>query len=98
MARRQRAGVFPASYLKAARQEFTRHLADGYFLVQTIGDAQVIAALEILDAAKPVRLRTLDALHLAATRIAGLKQIATADKIMADAAYKLGITVATFFA
>ncbi len=98
MARRQRTGAFPASYLKAARQEFTRHLAEGYFLVQTFGDAQFIAALEILDAVKPTPLRTLDALHLAATHIAGLKHIATADKVMADAAQKLGITVETFFA
>lgn len=97
MARRQRTGAFPASYLKVARQEFTRHLAEGYFLVQTFGDAQFIAALEILDAVKPTLLRTLDALHLATAHIAGLKNIATADKVMADAAPKLGITVETFF-
>ncbi|BBP03555.1 hypothetical protein TPL01_10940 [Sulfuriferula plumbiphila] len=98
MARRQRSGAFPDSYLKAARQEFTRHLAGGYFLVQTFGDARFIEALEILEAVKPIPLRTLDALHLAAARAAGLKHIATADKVMADAAHKLGITVATFFA
>lgn len=98
MARRQRTGGFPASYLKVARQEFTRHLAEGYFFVQTFGDAQFIAALEILDAVKPTPLRTLDALHLAAAHIAGLKHIATADKVMAAAAHKLDITAEPFFA
>lgn len=97
MARRQRTGAFPASYLKAARQEFTRHLAEGYFQIQPLGDAQFISALEILDATKPIPLRTLDALHLTAAHTAGLKHIATADKVVAEAAKKLGITIETFF-
>jgi predicted nucleic acid-binding protein len=98
MARRQRTGSIPASYLTAAREEFTRHLAEGYFLVQPFGDAQFISAQAILNRTNPVPLRTLDALHLAATHDAKLERLATADKIMADAAQQLGITVHAFFA
>jgi predicted nucleic acid-binding protein len=43
-----------------------------------------------------VPLRTLDALHLAAATEAGAGLVATADRVMADAAAALGLDVASF--
>lgn len=97
MARRQRTGAITDTYLTMARQEFTRHVAEGYFRVHSVTDILFTQALGVLEAAKPVPLRTLDALHLAAARAAGAQTIATADKIMAQAAISLGTKVAQFY-
>jgi len=97
MARRQRTGAITDTYLAMARQEFMRHVAEGYFRVHSVTDILFTQALGVLEAAKPVPLRTLDALHLAAARAVEAQTIATSDKIMAQAATKLGMKVAQFF-
>lgn len=97
MARRQRTGAITDTYLTMARQEFTRHIAEGYFRVHSVTDILFTQALGVLEAAKPIPLRTLDALHLAAARAVKAQTIATSDKIMAQAATKLGMKVVTFF-
>jgi predicted nucleic acid-binding protein len=97
MSRRQRIGAITDTYLAMARQEFMRHVSEGYFRVHSVTDILFTQALGILEAAKPVPLRTLDALHIAAARAVGAKTIATSDKIMAQAATKLGMKVTHFF-
>lgn len=42
-------------------------------------------------------LRTLDALHLAIVEAAGFEVVATADRVMANAAEALGMKVQGFF-
>jgi predicted nucleic acid-binding protein len=42
-------------------------------------------------------LRTLDALHLAVVEAAGFEVMATADRVMANAAEALGVKVEGFF-
>lgn len=98
MAQRLRAGSFSDAYLAMARQEFMRHVSEGYFRLQPVSDTLLTQALWLLDAVKPTPLRTLDALHLAAARAIGARGIATADKIMCQAAERLGMTVECFFA
>ena len=97
MARRVRTGQITDDYLNLARTEFTRHLAEGYFRMVPFDDTQLIDALRILDSTRPVPLRTLDAIHLTAARNAGVARIATADRVMADAANTLNLTADTFF-
>ncbi len=98
MARRQRSGAFSENYLALARQEFMRHVSEGYFRLQPVSDTLLTQALGLLEAVKPISLRTLDAMHLAAARAAEAQSIATADKIMSQAAERLGMKVERFFA
>lgn len=97
MVRRQRMGAFSEDYLATARREFTRHRAEGYFRLHPINDALFTQATDLLDAVSPIPLRSLDALHLAAACSLGKPAFATADRTLADAARKLGLTVHTFF-
>lgn len=97
MARRFRTGQITEAYLNLARTEFTRHLADGYFRIVSFDDTLLIDALRVFDSVNPVPLRTLDAIHLTAARNAGIARLATADRVMADAANKLNLVTDTFF-
>lgn len=97
MSRRLRTGQISKDYLDLARTEFTRHLAENYFRIVPFDDTLLIDALRVLDSTQPVPLRTLDAIHLTAARNAGVTRIATADRVMADAASKLNLAVDSFF-
>jgi len=46
---------------------------------------------------EPHPLRSLDALHLAIARDAGCASIATADRVLADAAAALGLEAVRFY-
>lgn len=96
MMRRHRAGHFPKRYLTAARQEFAKHRAEGYFRLCALNDALFTQATGLLDEVNPISLRSLDAMHLAAARSLGKPVFATADRILADAAAKLGLPVIRF--
>lgn len=97
MARRLRTGQISEDYLALARTEFTRHLAEGYFRIVSFDDTLLIDALRVLDGVRPLPLRTLDAIHLTAARNAGVTRLATADRVMADAANKLHLAADSFF-
>jgi predicted nucleic acid-binding protein len=97
MSCRLRVGQISEDYLNLARTEFTRHLSEAYFRIVPFDDTLLIDALRILDSVKPIPLRTLDAIHLTAARNAGVTRIATADRVMADAANQLNLAADTFF-
>ncbi|HEX7971352.1 MAG TPA: type II toxin-antitoxin system VapC family toxin [Thiobacillus sp.] len=97
MSRRLRVGQISEDYLNLARTEFTRHLSEAYFRIVPFDDTLLIDALRVLDSVKPIPLRTLDAVHLTAARNAGVTRIATADRVMADAAKQLNLAADTFF-
>jgi predicted nucleic acid-binding protein len=97
MSRRLRVGQISEDYLNLARTEFTRHLSEAYFRIVPFDDTLLIDALRVLDSVKPIPLRTLDAIHLTAARNAGVTRIATADRVMADAANQLNLAADTFF-
>ena len=97
MNRRLRSGAFDDAYHQMARAEFARHLASGAYRVHALHEGLYAQATYLLDAVSPLALRTLDALHLAAAQSAHATTIATADKIMAQAANQLGLSTTTFF-
>lgn len=97
MSRRKRTGQISEDYFNLARTEFTRHLAENYFRIVPFDDTLLIDALRVLDGAQPIPLRTLDAIHLTAARNAGVARIATADRVMADAANKFNLATDSFF-
>jgi predicted nucleic acid-binding protein len=92
-----RTGQISEDYFNLARTEFTRHLAENYFRIVPFDDTLLIDALRVLDGAQPIPLRTLDAIHLTAARNAGVARIATADRVMADAANKFNLATDSFF-
>lgn len=97
MLRRLRTGAFSREYLALAQREFLRHQNEGYFHVSPIADGLYNQAIELLEAAKPHPLRSLDALHLATARALRVNVFATADKVLANAAQALGMQTQCFF-
>jgi len=97
MSRRRRTGQISEAYFNLARTEFTRHMAENYFRIVSFDDTLLIDALRVLDNTQPIALRTLDAIHLTAARNAGVTRIATADRVMADAANRLNLVADSFF-
>ena len=97
MNRRLRSGAFDDTYHRMARAEFARHLASGAYRVHALHEGLYAQATYLLDSVAPLPLRTLDALHLAAAQSAHASTMATADKIMAQAANQLGLATTIFF-
>lgn len=97
MRRRERMQSFASDYRLLAEETFARQLAEGQFELLATGRDAFEQARALLGDAAPVALRAMDALHLATARIGGAKTIATADRIMADAATRLGFSTRTFF-
>jgi predicted nucleic acid-binding protein len=74
---------------------FDRDADEGRFVVLPWGPDLVQAARDILNrcvsAPEPVAIRTLDGIHLAAARLAGIRDIATTDRRMRAAAETLAL-------
>jgi predicted nucleic acid-binding protein len=96
LARRRRTREISLGYEAQAYATFRGHLLAGVFVIQPLLDEHMIDALELLERLQSHPLRTLDALHLAAARTAGCDGIATADRVMAEAARAVGLTVEFF--
>ena len=71
-------------------------IRQGYLIEHPLSPAMVDGAVNLMAQLPTVALRTLDALHLAAAQQLGAERIATADRIMRDAAAELGIATANF--
>ncbi|TPW17760.1 MAG: hypothetical protein FD130_535 [Halothiobacillaceae bacterium] len=97
MNRRWRSGAFDDAYHRIARAEFARHLASGAYRVHALHEGLYAQATYLLESVTPLSLRTLDALHLAAAQSAQASTMATADKVMAQAANQLGLGTIVFF-
>lgn len=96
VARRRRYQEISARLESRILGRFRDDVRQGHLRVLPLADSQVEVAMEIMESLPEHALRTLDALHLALVRDAGLDSIATADRIMASAAEELGLTVETF--
>lgn len=96
LARRRRAGAFPAAIEALAWQRVTEQMAAGHVRVEAVPDARFAEALRLTERLAELPLRTLDALHLAAAQAADVDALATGDLVMRRAAEALGIEVAFF--
>lgn len=76
---------------------FDRDRAAGRFVVLPWGNDLMTAARDVLarsaSGPQPFPIRTLDGIHLAAARVAGLSAIVTTDRRMRLAAEALGFTI-----
>ena len=76
---------------------FDSDVALGHLVLLPHTAESFLLAEFLLGAHPEVPLRTLDALHLGVMRSAGVATLATADRIMAQAAAALGMECRTFF-
>ena len=97
LARRRRNGQIDASLETDALKELHADLHDGALVLHAVTDSQLSAAFHLIESLLPLPLRSLDALHLAIARDIAADEFATADKIQADAAAALGLTVHRFY-
>ena len=68
----------------------------GWLLQVPVGDARFAEATNLIARYPDHPLRTLDALHLTVAADLGVSVLATADRVMADAAARMGFQVARF--
>ncbi|HZJ02576.1 MAG TPA: type II toxin-antitoxin system VapC family toxin [Thermoleophilia bacterium] len=76
---------------------FETDIAAGHLILLPLRVEHYLLAESLLGSLPNARLRALDALHLGALKGEGLKQLATADRVLADAAEALGVACRTFF-
>jgi predicted nucleic acid-binding protein len=96
MARRGRQGQLDAETRGKILATFEGDIVAGHLELLPHSAEAFLAAESMLGAHPEVPLTTLDALHLGAMMSSGISRLATADKIMAQAAAKLGIECESF--
>ena len=96
LARRRRAREITAAMESMVFSIFERDIRNGHLVVYPLADGHAAGASDIMVRLKTHPLRTLDALHLAIAQAAGVSVIATADRVLAEAAKALGFEVARF--
>jgi predicted nucleic acid-binding protein len=96
LARRQRMGLLTGAQVQQLYAIFQRDCQDGHLLHFPVTDQHIINAELMIESLPTIALRTLDALHLSIAHDISAKTLATADKIMAQAAQQLEIKVEWF--
>jgi uncharacterized protein len=97
LARRRRAREITRAIESRVYASFEHDVGAGFLEVFPVADEHWIAALGLIKRLDRHPLRTLDALHLAIAQGLRCRELATADKIMADAGRAAGLRVARFF-
>ncbi|MBM5810404.1 MAG: type II toxin-antitoxin system VapC family toxin [Gammaproteobacteria bacterium] len=96
LARRRRAGDINRIIESRVSAVFERDIGAGFLVMYPVADEHVAAAAEMISRLRRYPLRTLDALHLAIALAIRCRQLATADRVMADAARASGLRVVRF--
>ncbi len=97
LARRRRAREITKTIESRVYASFEKDVGAGFLQVYPISDEHLIAALGLITRLAKYPLRTLDTLHLAVAQGIHCRQLATADKSMANAGKAAGLGVARFF-
>jgi uncharacterized protein len=96
LARHRRSRQLDAATERTIFAQFESDIAQGFLALIAVEDGHVLAASRMIDRLQPLALRTLDALHLAIAVGLQVGELATADRLMAQAAEELGLKVARF--
>jgi len=96
LARRQRMGLLTSVQVQEIYAQFWQGCQDGHLLHYVVTDQHVVDAELMIEGLPTVALRTLDALHLSIAHEISASVIATADKVMAQAAELLEFEVIWF--
>jgi hypothetical protein len=97
LARRRRAREITRAIESRAYGAFEHDVGAGFLQVYPVADEHWIAALGLIARLPRYPLRTLDALHLAIAQGLRCRDLATADKTMAEAGRAAGLRVTRFF-
>ncbi len=97
MARRTREGHVDPETQGQVLATFEGDVAMGHLLLLPHSAESFLMAESLLGAYPDVPLRTLDALHLGVMRSSGFDTLATADRVMAQAATVLDMDCRIFF-
>lgn len=95
--RRQRMGQLDARQRTAAIKAFDREVEEQAYRVLDWPAGGFAEGRNALERCRPMALRALDALHLAVAMHHRCSGFATADRVQAQAARRLGFRVTTFF-
>ncbi|VAW88001.1 hypothetical protein MNBD_GAMMA16-1944 [hydrothermal vent metagenome] len=93
LARRQRMQLLTSVQVQEIYAKFQQDCQDGHLLHYAVSDQHVLNAGLMIESLPTIALRTLDALHLSIAHEISAKILATADKVMAQAAQLLEIEV-----
>lgn len=96
LARRCRMGEIDSALSSLLYAAFLDDIASGALSQVPVPDERYDEAAHLIARYPEHPLRTLDALHLAVARHAGVDALATADSVMADAADAMGLAVRRF--
>ncbi|VAX09551.1 hypothetical protein MNBD_GAMMA26-339 [hydrothermal vent metagenome] len=96
LARRQRMQLLTSVQVQELYAKFQQDCQDGHLLYYAVLDQHVLDAELMIESLPAIALRTLDALHLSIAHEISVKALATADKVMAQAAEQLEMEVAWF--
>ena len=96
LAGRQRMQLLTGVQVQEVYAKFQQDCQDGHLLRYPVTDQHIINAELMIESLPSVALRTLDALHLSVAHDISATTLATADKIMAQAAQLIEIKVAWF--
>ena len=96
LARRRREGILGTEQEGKVLAAFEEDVHRRHLIRHPVDDQSVEGAARILSLLRESGLKTLDALHLSIARDVGSRILATADRVMADAARDLDMEVAWF--
>lgn len=96
LARRRREGILGTEQEGKVLTTFEEDVHRRHLIRHSVDDPSVEGAARILTLLHKSGLKTLDALHLSIAREIGAQVLATADRVMADAARDLEMDVAWF--
>ena len=96
LARRQRMQLLSGDHVQELYAIFQRDCRDGHLIHFPVTDQHIINAELMIESLSTIALRTLDALHLSIAHDISATRLATADKVMAQAAEQIGIKVDWF--
>lgn len=96
LARRRRAREITKAVEAKVYTAFEKDIGAGFLEVHPVADEHLITALNLIKHLGKYPLRALDALHLVIAQSIHCRLLATADKIMADAAKAAGLAVIRF--
>ncbi len=89
-------GEIDARLAKRILVVFDADIVQGFLTVQPLADIHAQKAAQLIDFLRDHPLRTLDALHLAVALDTRVKVMATADRILGEAAVTVGLKVVRF--
>ena len=96
LARRQRTQYLTSIQAQEVYAKFKQDCQDAHLLLYPVTDQHILDAELMIEALPGIALRTLDALHLSIAHELAVTTLATADKVMAQAAKQLEMDVIWF--